>query len=307
MNTIESKLTGVWPALLTPVDKNGSPDYEQLRKLVEVLIAEGLDGLYILGSTGQGFLFDEAERTRITAAVMEAAAARVPVIAQVGALNTHESVRLAKEAQKLGVFGISTVAPIYYPSGGGRGMEHYRAIASSVSIPFFPYHIGNNSIFGGEARPYIESLLQLPNICGMKLTTQNLYEISLMHVLSEGRLKLFSGADELLCQGAMCGTVGAIGSFYNIWGAECRKVRAAFLAGDIELGTKFMFAFQEAIHHVLPNAWSFFDQALKLKYDIELGIPNPPLGFCQSPWDENEVLALLKKVENAANGIDSAH
>lgn len=301
MNNTGNNLGGVWPAVLTPVRKDGTPHLGNLQHLVELFARQGLDGLYILGSTGQGFLFTEKERNDITAAVVEAANGRFPVITQVGAMNTNESVRLAREAQKIGVDGISTVAPIYYPAGGGKGLEHYRAIASSVSIPFFPYHIGNNSIFSGDARNYINDLLDLPNITGMKLTTQNLYEISLMHILSEGRLKLFSGADELMCQASLCGTVGAIGSFYNLWGEECKKIRAEFINGNFDLAQKFMLIFQEVIYQVLPNVWTFFQQAMQMKYGIELGIPNSPLGLCQSVWDENDVQAILEKVGNAAN------
>jgi len=299
MSAINNELGGVWPALLTPVKADGKPEYDQLQKLVELLVSQQLDGLYILGSTGQGFLFTEDERNKITAVVMEAAGGR-PVIAQVGAMNTYESIRLAKAAEKLGVYGISTVAPIYYPTGGGKGMQHYREIASSVSIPFFPYHIGNNSIFGGDARRYIDQLLALPNICGMKLTTQNLYEISLIHIFSEGRLQLFSGADELMCQAALCGTIGAIGSFYNLWGPECRLVRSAFRSGNIDLAVKFMKVFQEAIYEVLPNVWTFLRDAMKLRYGIDLGIPNPPLGLCEAEWEPHKVQEIVERVSLAA-------
>jgi N-acetylneuraminate lyase len=297
-----SPIGGLWPALFTPVDQNGNPDFQQLEKIVELCIKQKLDGLYVLGSTGQGFLFSEKQRMAVTQTVMETVNGAMPVIAQVGALNTRESIRLAQSAQELGVYGISTVGPIYYQSGVQNALEHYKAVGSSIDIPFFPYHIGNHSVFGGDARKYIDQILTLPNIAGMKLTTQNLYEVSLIHILSQDKLILFSGADELFCQATLCGTVGAIGSFFNLWGEECKFVREEFIKGNFELGNRFMLTFQEIIYEVLPNIWSFFHQAMLLKHDVNIGLPNPPLGLGNAEWKEKDILDIFDRI-SAVSGL----
>lgn len=292
----KSSIGGLWPALFTPVDQEGAPHFAELEKITQLCLDQQLDGIYVLGSTGQGVLFSEKQRIEVTQKVMEIVGNKIPVMTQVGALNTRESIRLAQAAEKAGVYGISSVAPIYYQGGTENALAHYRAISSSINIPFFPYHVGNQSIFGGDARAYIDKLLTLPNIEGMKLTTQNLYEISLMHILAGDDLILFSGADELFCQATLSGTVGAIGSFYNLWGEECRYVRNAFIAGNYELGQRFMLTLQEIIHTVLPNAWSFFDKAMELKHGIRIGMPNPPLGMNNQPWEDEPVLEILEKM-----------
>ncbi|WP_149239639.1 dihydrodipicolinate synthase family protein [Dyadobacter sp. 32] len=296
------EIGGLWPALLTPVDQDGAPEFGQLEKIVQLCVDQQLDGLYILGSTGQGVLFTEQQRVAVTQKVMEVAGTKLPVIAQVGSLNTRESIRLAQAAQQAGVYGISTVAPIYYQGGVNNSLAHYRAISSSIDIPFFPYHVGNQSIFGGDARYYIDQILTLPNIKGMKLTTQNLYEISLMHILAGDDLILFSGADELYCHATLCGTVGAIGSFFNLWGEECRYVRKEFIAGNFDLGNRFMLAFQEIINFVLPNVWTFFQKAMILKHGIDIGIPNPPLGLGNNPWQDKDVQEILDRMA-AVTGV----
>ena len=296
------EIGGLWPALLTPVDPDGAPQFADLEKIVQLCVDQQLDGLYILGSTGQGVLFTEKQRIAVTKKVMEVAGSQLPVIAQVGSLNTRESIRLAQAAQEAGVYGISTVAPIYYQGGVDNSLAHYRAISSSIDIPFFPYHVGNQSIFGGNARYYIDQILTLPNIEGMKLTTQNLYEISLMHILAGDDLILFSGADELYCHATLCGTVGAIGSFFNLWGEECRYVRKEFIGGNFVLGNRFMLAFQEIINYVLPNVWTFFQKAMILKHGIDIGIPNPPLGLGNNPWKDSDVQEILDRVA-AITGI----
>ncbi|MGV3556508.1 dihydrodipicolinate synthase family protein [Larkinella arboricola] len=295
-------LGGLWPALFTPVNPDGSPNLQELEKIVQLCITQKLDGIYLLGSTGQGFLFTEKQRGEVARVVLETANGALPVIVQVGSLNTNESVRLAVEAQKLGAYGISTVGPIYYQGGLQNTLAHYRAVGSAIDIPFYPYHIGNQSVFGGDARQYIQQLLALPNIAGMKLTTQNLYEISLMHILSENKLTLFSGADELFCHATLCGTAGAIGSFFNLWGPECKFVREEFVKGNFELGSRFMLTFQDIINEVLPNVWTFFQQAMQLKHGIDIGLPIAPLGMGNTPWAEKDIIAICDRI-SAVSGL----
>ena len=293
------KIGGVWPAMMTPVDQEGNPAMDQLEKLVQLFLRQRLDGLYILGSTGQGFLFTEEQRIAVARRVLEIVQDQLPVIVQVGALNTRESVRLAKAAQQDGAYGVSSVGPIYYGVSPNNALAHYAAIGSSIDIPFFPYHIGNQSIFQGNAHDYIEKILNLPNIQGMKLTTQNLYEISLLHNFSQGKLILFSGADELLCQATLCGTAGAIGSYFNLWGEECQHVREAFIKGNFELGNRFMLTFQDIIYRTLPRVWTFFRQAMRMKYSIDIGCVNPPLGLNGEAWSEQEIIRIFDRLEEA--------
>src|SRR5690606_12901364 len=111
---MKNKFRGLWPAMFTPVGQDGAPEYVQLEKLTELLVSQQLDGLYILGSTGQGVLFTEEQRKRVTEVVTRVVAGRVPVMVQVGCLTTQESVRLAQHAEKCGADGISSVGPIYF-------------------------------------------------------------------------------------------------------------------------------------------------------------------------------------------------
>ena len=294
---MHKNIGGLWPAMFTPVDREGNPAMDQLEKLVQLFLRQKLDGLYILGSTGQGFLFTEKQRKEVARRVLEVVQGEIPVIVQVGALNTHESIRLARSAQEDGAYGVSSVGPIYYEVSPDKIFAHYEAIGSAVDIPFFPYHIGNRSIFHGKAHEYIKSILDLPNVQGMKLTTQNLYEVSLIYNFSHGKLTLFSGADELLCQASLCGTAGAIGSYFNLWGEACKYVREEFVKGNFDLGSRFMLTFQDVIYHTIPRIWQFFRKAMMMKYDIDIGDVNPPIGLKGEDWKEQEIMQILDRVE----------
>src|SRR5690606_10569005 len=111
---MKNHFTGLWPAMFTPVDASGAPAMDQVEKLVELLIGQGLDGLYILGSTGQGVLFTEEQRKAVAEVVTRVNSDRVPIMVQVGSMTTAESVRLAEHAESCGASAISSVGPIYF-------------------------------------------------------------------------------------------------------------------------------------------------------------------------------------------------
>lgn len=292
---MSDKFSGLWPAMFTPVDDEGNPALSELAKLVELLIGQGLDGLYILGSTGQGVLFTEAQRKSVTEQVMQVNAGRVPVMVQVGSMTTDESVRLATHAAAAGADAISSVGPIYFTGNTTAALEHYRQIAKATDLPFFPYQLGSNTM--GDIGTFITQLLEIPNVAGMKLTTGQLMEISTIHLHAGERLRLFSGADELFCQASLCGTVGAIGTFYNLWGEVCQQVLSDFQNGNFERGKAFMLEFQRIILFVLPNIWTFLRKAMLLKYGVDIGATKAPLGTMQQEWADEEVRRILDKMD----------
>ena len=295
-------LKGVWPAMLTPMDENGRPELKQLEKWVEVLVSQGVDGLYLLGSTGQGFVLSEADRQKVTEITSAVNAGRLPIIVQVGSMTTQESVRLAKHAASCKVDGISSVAPVYYGStdgSSGMALKHYETIASATDLPFFPYQLGSTSFSDGLSG-FINKLLKMRNMTGMKLTTNNLLEISTISYSTKGKLVLFSGADELMCHAALCGTTGAIGSYYNVFGPECQYVRQSFLNGNVGLATDFMLVFQEMIAETLPNIWTFFRQSIQMRYGVDIGPSVAPVGNTNKVLEEKKVEVWIENVVNAA-------
>ncbi len=284
---------GVWPALFTPVSENGTLNEKELEKLVELMIDQKMDGIYLLGSTGQGLLFSEEERKQIAAATLEIVRGRVPVMVHVGALNTEESIRLARHAALHGADAISSVGPIYFGGGAEMAFTHYRRIAESTGLPFFPYQIG-----GATSDEVIDRLLEMPQVGGMKLTTTQLLEIGAIKNKAGEKWKLFSGADELMCQAAICGTVGAIGTFYNMFGPTCKHIRASFLEGNVREANDFMLLFQGFIERILPYVWTFIDRGMQLKYDITIGAPKPPLLAPAMPWSDAEVVGMMEEVDS---------
>lgn len=299
---MKNTFTGIWPAMVTPLSADGKPALGVLEQLVELFIKQGLDGIYLTGSTGQWLLLSVAERMAIMECVIGAAKGRLPVMAHVGAASTEDAIALAKAAAKLGADAVSSVAPTYYSHSEAVVFEHYRHISTATELPFYAYHLSSVNPAAIGAKAYAEKLLTIPNLAGMKITDVNLYLFGLIQSGTQGKLQLFSGADEVMCHAVLCGAIGAIGTFYNLWGPSCQAARQAMVAGKVDEARRFMLRFQTAIGRVLDSGsiWSFFRAAMQMKYGIDIGRPRPPLGIADQPWAEGkvrEVIELVDRVE----------
>jgi N-acetylneuraminate lyase len=299
---MKNEFGGVWPAMLTPLDEAGEPDPGQIERLVELFVRQELGGLYILGSTGQWPLLHLDQRRAAAERVIGAAAGRIPVIVHVGAVATDDAVSLARHAACIGADGVSAVTPIYYSAGPDVVFEHYRRIGAATDLPLFVYHLSSVSQMALDPCEYAERVLALPHIGGMKITDRDLYQFGLIHTMAGDRLRLFSGADEVLCHAALSGAIGAIGTFYNLWGPACQVARRAFVAGSFEAGRRFMLTFQSIIAQVIrsQSVWTFLRSAMRLKYRIDIGAPKPPLGMLEKPWQDADVERLVALVEESS-------
>ena len=297
-----TRFGGIWPAMLTPIGADGRPDLTACEQLADLFARQGLGGIYLVGSTGQWPLLTVAERKAIADRVVRAAAGRLPVMVHVGAATTAEAVELAEHAAHVGAAAVSAVGPTYSSHSPDAVFVFYRRIGSATGLPLFAYHLSGVSKLGLGPREYARRLMELPNVAGMKVTDLDLYTFGLLHAAAGDRLQLFSGADEVMCHAVLSGAVGAIGTFYNVWGPACHTARAATVAGDVATARDFTRRFQTAIADVLDSGgvWSFLRAAVRLQYGIEVGMPRPPLGAADRPWADADVRRVLDLVDGDA-------
>ncbi|HEX4612178.1 MAG TPA: dihydrodipicolinate synthase family protein [Urbifossiella sp.] len=289
---------GIWPAMLTPTAPDGRPDLAACERLVDLFARQALGGIYLIGSTGGWPLFTVPERKAIAEAVVAAAAGRIPVMVHVGAVATADAVGLAEHAAAIGAAAVSAVGPIYYKHPPEVLFTFYRRIGAATPLPLFAYHLSgvNQATLG--PREFAARLLEIPTAAGMKITDHDLYPFGLIHGTAGDRLRLFSGADEVMCHAVLSGACGAIGTFYNLWGPACAAARAATETGDVAAGRAFMLRFQSALADVhAGGVWSFLRAAVRLKYGLDVGMPRPPLGSADGDWDEGRVRELIARVD----------
>lgn len=278
---------------------DGRVAYATLERMVDLFATQGLDGLYLTGSTGQWPLLSGEERRTILECAAGAAAGRLPIMAHIGATTTAETVALAEHAANAGAAAVSAVAPSYYGYSPDVVFAYYTELGRATPLPLFAYHLSTVNSVRLPPAEFVARLLDVPNIAGMKITDVDLYLFGLVHAHGGDRLRLFSGADEVLCHAVLSGAIGAIGTFYNLWGVECQRARRAMAAGDVSGSTEFTRRFQSAISRSMRtgSVWSFLRHAMRRKHGIDIGMPRPPLGSQDRPWNDEDVESILRLME----------
>lgn len=132
---------GIIPALVTPMDNTRKVSYSSLRRLVNHLIEQGVDGFYACGSTSECFLLEDDERKKILEAVTEEVNGRVPVVAHIGAIATDKAVDFARHAASCGVAAVSSVPPFYFKFSFEDIARYYQTISDAVDLPVILYNI----------------------------------------------------------------------------------------------------------------------------------------------------------------------
>ena len=208
-----SRIGGLFTALITPFDDEGGVDAECLSNLVRFQISKGADGIYPCGSTGLGPMLSLPERKMVAETVVKAAQGKVPVVVQVGCVDTGSTVELAKHAEKVGAYAVASLTPFYYKPGDKAVFKHFEAIRGAVSIPVLAYNIpqftGNNLLPATVALMAKDGTIQ-----GIKDSSQNLLQLEdligsvpedfvVMNGTEEyGLFAIMAGADGLVSGGA---------------------------------------------------------------------------------------------------------
>lgn len=204
---------GVIPALVTAFDLDGRLNEDLTRGLTASLLERGVDGLYLTGSTGEGFMMSGEERMRVVQIVCDEVAGRVPVMVHVGAISTYQTVVLAQQAEAAGADAISSVPPIYWPFSPDQVANYYTDVTASTSLPMVVYKI---ALAGDIGFDLLTRLAAVPGIEGVKYTAPTHFEIGRIKQEIGPQFRVFSGADEMAMSGLAFGADGLIGSFYNI-------------------------------------------------------------------------------------------
>lgn len=227
-------IRGSLVAIVTPMHENGSLDLSGLRKLVDWHIAEGTDGIVIVGTTGESPTvgFDEhCELIRIT---VEQVAGRVPVIAGTGANSTSEAITLTQCAKASGATAGLSVVP-YYNKPTQEGLyRHYKTIAEAVDLPLILYNVPGRTV-ADMSNDTTLRLAQVPGIIGTKDATGNMERATdLIRRAPEG-FGLYSGDDASGLPFMLLGGHGVISVTANVAPRLMHEMCAAALAGNLQL------------------------------------------------------------------------
>jgi 4-hydroxy-tetrahydrodipicolinate synthase len=221
---------GSFPALVTPF-KDGAVDMDALKKLVDWHVAEGSHGLVPVGTTGESPTLSHAEHGQVVAAVVKAAAGRVPVIAGAGSNNTVEGIDLIRHAEKVGANAALVVTP-YYNKPTQRGLiAHFRALHDACTLPIIIYNIPGRSVVDMTPETMGE-LAKLPRIIGVKDATGKIERVSQQRATCGADFVQLSGEDATALGFNAHGGVGCISVTANVAPRLCAEFQMATLRGD---------------------------------------------------------------------------
>jgi len=214
---------GTYTALITPFE-NGKIDYRALEILIEKQIAEGIDGVIPMGTTGESPTVSFEEHKEFIKRVVKIVNGRVKVIAGTGANSTSEAIWLTQGAEDSGVDATLSVNP-YYNKPTQRGLiAHYESIAKATKLPIILYNIPGRSGINFLPESVSELLKRTDHVVAMKEASGDIAQMMRLIELCGSRLTLLSGDDNLLLPVLAIGGKGVISVLSNLIPADVKKV-----------------------------------------------------------------------------------
>ena len=272
----KEQLQRIWSALITPTNADESVNYEALERIVELQIAEGAEGFYCCGSSGEALLLTLEERKKVLEHVVKAADGRVPVISHVGTIRTRDVIDLADHALSNGAMAVSMIPPYYYKFSMDEIMGYYEAVIEK--LPNAPVIVYNIPQFTGVefSKDNAGRLLANENIVGIKHTSTNLYSLERIGQAFPEKA-LINGFDEQFLAALSMGSIATIGTTVNLFAPLFQKVREAYQAGDMAIALRWQHAINYRVEATVKVG---IFNAMKYGWTLR-GID---CGFCQAPF-----------------------
>jgi len=271
-------IRGIYSALVTPMHPDESVNFTALEQIIEIELSDGVEGFYCCGSSGEGLLLSLEERKKIVETVIKKVRGRVPVIAHIGTIRTHDVIDLAQHAANVGVDAVSMIPPYYYKFSMEEIVEYYEAVIHAV--PGLPLVLYNIPQFTGISfsKENAKRLLDNEAVMGIKHTSNDLYALERMQKAYPNKV-YFNGFDEIFLSALCAGADAAIGTTVNLYASTFKRIRDAFEIGDIDTGRKL-----QALTNMRVESLSKVGIFNAVKYGVSYrGVD---CGSCRAPFKQ---------------------
>lgn len=230
--------TGAAVAIITPMNDDGSVNYDEFGRFIDFQIENGTDAIVVCGTTGESSTLKVVEHNEAIRWCVEYVNHRVPVIAGTGSNSTACAIDISQEACKNGADALLLVTP-YYNKTSQRGLiAHYTAIHDATDLPLILYNVPSRTGLNIQPETAYE-LSKLPRINGIKEASGNLDQIKQIHDMCGDELNLWSGNDDQIFDVMELGGKGVISVLSNICPQETHDIVQKYLDGD-KAGSKAM-------------------------------------------------------------------
>lgn len=273
-------ISGLIAAPHTPLDSNGEVDERGIDFQIAALAAQGLAGVFVNGTTGEGLSLTSAERRSILEKWCGQAPADLKVIAHVGHHSVADACALSRHAADAGVYGVAVTAPSFLkPETVGDLVDFCAPIAAAApELPFYYYHFPSLTGVDLPMRKFLEEAgARIPNLAGIKFTHMDLFGFQQCRMVDGGRYDILWGVDEALLGALAVGAIGAVGSTYNYASAIYLQMMEAFAAGEIEEARRCSQASVALVEILVEYGVLASGKALMSLHGVDCGPPRPPV------------------------------
>lgn len=274
------KIKGIVAATFAAYQKDGSLNIDIIPMLVDKLIADGVSGVYICGTNGEGPNMTIEERMAIAEAYVNAARKRLMVLVHVGHTSIRECKKLAAHASKIGADAISSVAAFYFKPVSVQNLVDCMADIASAApdLPFYYYHMPTLT---GVGMDMVEFLMlgekSIPNLAGIKYTASTLHEYQACLNYKDGKFEVLFGYDEMLLPALVVGAEGAIGSTYTFAAPVYLDIIKNYRAGNMDEARQLQAKVVDFIRCIIKHPSIAAQRAIMKMLGIDMGDPRLPL------------------------------
>ncbi len=271
----ESMIKGSLVAIATPMHEDGSLDFAGMRKLLDWHVAQGTDGIVVVGTTGESPTVDFDEHCELIRVTVEHIAGRIPVIAGTGGNSTREAIELTHCAKVAGASAVLSVVP-YYNKPTQEGLyQHFKAIAEAVDIPVILYNVPGRTV-ADMGNDTVLRLAAIPNITGIKDATGNIERGTDLIRRAPRDFALYSGDDASGLVFMLLGGHGVISVTANVAPKLMHEMCEAAFVGNLQQAREInmkLFGLHSKLFveaNPIPVKWALAEMGL-----IERGLRLP--------------------------------
>ena len=270
--------TGSGVAIVTPMNSDGSVNYDEYGKLIDYQIEHGTDAIIACGTTGESATMDADEHCQVIDYTIKRVNKRIPVIAGTGSNDTAFAAKLSVEAENLGADAILSVTPYYNKTNQSGLVRHYTYIADRINIPMILYNVPSRTGCNIKPETYAE-LSKHPNIKATKEANGDLSALVRTMALCGDNLDVYSGEDSQAFAITAMGGCGVISVFANIFPQECHDLIQKALDGDF----KGSFEMQKKYITIMD---ALFSDVNPIPVKTAMNLLGWDCGSCRLPLDE---------------------
>lgn len=242
-----SIFTGAGVAIITPMNEDGTINFDEFGRMIEDQIAGSTDAIIVCGTTGESSTMNDEEHISAIQYCVEKVAGRIPVIAGTGSNCTREAVNISKKAEEVGADGLLCVTP-YYNKATQEGLyQYYKAISDAVNIPIIMYNIPGRTGTTIQPQTAVRIAKEVKNVVAIKEASGNISSVAKLAALADGCLDIYSGNDDQVLPLLSLGGKGVISVWSNVAPKKVHDMVQAYFDGDTETATKLQLEAIELI------------------------------------------------------------